>query len=72
MKELKYPIITFLSIFLIISFAGNSYSWNDETHIAIAKVTWYAKWFNATGADMAKLKAGKKERYNQTTKLRNN
>ena len=64
MKELKYPIITFLSIFLIISFAGNSYSWNDETHIAIAKVTGYAKWFNATGADMAKLKAGKIESLN--------
>ena len=48
-------------MFFIASFTGNAYPWNDETHIAIAKVTGYAKWFNATGADMAKLKAGKIE-----------
>ena len=48
-------------MFFIASFTGNAYPWNDETHIAIAQVTGYAKWFNATGADMAKLKAGKIE-----------
>ena len=64
MKKAKYPIITLLSIFLVISFAGNSYPWHDETHIAIAKATGYKKWFNATGADMAKLKAGKIEKQN--------
>jgi len=64
MKKVKYPIITLLTVFFIISFAGNSYPWHDETHIAIAKTTGYKKWYNATGADMAKLKAGRKERYN--------
>jgi hypothetical protein len=64
MKKTKYPIITFLTFFFLISFAGNSYSWNDETHIAIAKAAGYYKWFNATGADMAKLKAGKVESLN--------
>ena len=34
----------------------NSFAWNDETHISIAKAAGYRKWFNATGADMAKLK----------------
>jgi hypothetical protein len=34
------------------------WAWHDETHIAIAKVAGYAKWYNATGADMAKIKAG--------------
>lgn len=57
-------IITLLSIFFVISFSGNSYPWHDETHIAIAKATGYKKWYNATGADMAKLKAGRKERLN--------
>ena len=51
-------------MFFIASFTGNAYPWNDETHIAIAKITGYAKWFNASGADMAKLKAGKKESLN--------
>jgi hypothetical protein len=51
-------------MFFIASFTGNAYPWHDETHIAIAKVTGYAKWFNATGADMAKLKAGKIEKLN--------
>jgi len=31
-------------------------AWNDETHISIAKAAGYHKWYNATGADMAKLK----------------
>jgi hypothetical protein len=64
MDKSKHFIITLLSFFLVISFAGNSYPWHDETHIAIAKATGYKKWYNATGADMAKLKAGRKERLN--------
>jgi hypothetical protein len=64
MKAIKYPIITLLTAFFITSFAGNSYSWHDEIHIAIAKASGYKKWYNATGADMAKLKAGNVERLN--------
>jgi len=64
MKKANFPIVILLSIFFVINFAGNSYSWHDETHIAIAKATGYKKWYNATGADMAKLKAGKIEKLN--------
>jgi hypothetical protein len=64
MKKAKYSIITLLAVFFVISFAGDSYPWHDETHIAIAKATGYKKWYNATGADMAKLKAGNVERLN--------
>ena len=64
MNKTRYPIITLLAVIFIVSFTGNSYPWHDETHIAIAKVTGYKKWFNATGADMAKLKTGRKERFN--------
>ena len=64
MKKTKYPTISFLAVFFIASFTGNSYAWHDETHIAIAKVTGYKKWYNATGADMAKLKAGNIEKLN--------
>jgi hypothetical protein len=64
MKKATCPIVILLSIFFVISFAGNSYSWHDETHIAIAKATGYKKWYNATGADMAKLKAGSIEKRN--------
>ena len=39
----------------------NSSAWNDETHLAIAKAAGYYKWFNAAGADMIKIKAGKIE-----------
>ena len=60
----KYSIITLLSIFFIASFTGNSFPWHDEIHIAIAKATGYKKWYNATGADMAKLKAGDLEEQN--------
>ena len=64
MKKTKYPIIPLLTVFFIVSFTGILYSWHDETHIAIAKATGYKKWFNATGADMAKLKAGDIEKLN--------
>lgn len=64
MKKTKSPLIIFLAIFFLTGFSANSYSWNDETHIAITKVTGYKKWYNATGADMAKLKAGKIEELN--------
>ena len=64
MIKTKYLTIPLLAVFFIASFTGNSYSWYDETHIAIAKATGYKKWFNATGADMAKLKAGRIEKLN--------
>ena len=64
MKKSKYLSITLLSILFVISFTANSYPWHDETHIAIAKAAGYKKWYNATGADMAKLKAGKIEKLN--------
>ena len=64
MKKTKYLTIPLLTVIFIVSFTGNSYPWHDETHIAIAKATGYKKWFNATGADMAKLKAGDTEKLN--------
>ena len=58
--------VSILALMLLITLASfeSAKAWHDETHIAIAKVTGYKKWFNATGADMAKLKAGKIERHN--------
>jgi len=67
MKKAKYPIITLLSIFIVIVTVGNSYSWHDETHVAIAKAAGYKKWFNAAGADMLKIKTGYTERLNHYT-----
>ena len=64
MKKTKYAIVTVLTIFIVCVFAGNSYPWQDETHIAIAKAAGYKKWFNAAGADMLKIKAGFKEKFN--------
>ena len=45
--------------FVLLPCAG--WTWHDETHIAIAKVVHYHKWYNAAGADMAKVKAGNSE-----------
>jgi len=39
-------------------------AWFDETHVAVAKAAGYAKWFNACGPDMIKLKMGDRERHN--------
>jgi hypothetical protein len=67
MKKAKYPIITLLTILIVIVVVGDSYSWHDETHVAIAKAAGYKKWFNAAAADMLKIKAGYKERLNHYT-----
>jgi hypothetical protein len=54
----------FIAVLLLIIFPALSFAWHDETHLAIAKAANYKKWFNATGADMAKIKAGDKEKHN--------
>jgi hypothetical protein len=36
-------------------------AWFDETHLAVAKAAGYRKWFNAAGADIARVKAGRRE-----------
>lgn len=53
----------FIPIFIgiITATARTSTAWNDETHLAIAKAAGYYKWYNAAGADMIKIKAGKIE-----------
>jgi hypothetical protein len=56
---------TLAAVFLLVPLSPDfSRAWHDETHIAIAKVAGYYKWFNACGADMAKLKAGEIEAHN--------
>jgi hypothetical protein len=42
-------------------YPSSSSAWFDETHLAIAKVAGYQKWFNAAGPDVAKIKMGDKE-----------
>jgi hypothetical protein len=63
MKWFRYKGWVILAILFIV-FPTYGWSWYDETHIAIAKAAGYYKWFNATGADMAKIKAGKIEAHN--------
>jgi hypothetical protein len=50
--------------FVILTCPNSASAWHDETHVAILKVAGYEKWFNGTGADMAKIKAGKIEAHN--------
>jgi hypothetical protein len=66
MKKTRYPINILFTVFFVISFTGNSYSWNDETHLAIAKSAGYRKWYNSVGADMTRLKAGEIESLNHS------
>jgi hypothetical protein len=58
------------ALFSLFAFAFLSYypvpseGWFDETHVAIAKVAGYSKWFNAVGPDMIKEKMGDREGHN--------
>jgi hypothetical protein len=55
--------IVFLLPILNVS-AGTSLAWYDQTHLAIAKAAGYEHWYNAAGADLAKIKAGSIEERN--------
>lgn len=57
-------LTTYLLTLFFLTLPASGWAWHDETHIAIAKVAGYYKWFNATGADMAKIKAGNVESKN--------
>ena len=41
-----------------------AYGWYDKTNVSIAKAAGYDRWFNAVGADIAKIKAGNIEALN--------
>jgi hypothetical protein len=43
-----------IQFFLIVFFDSPAHAWVDETHIAVAKVAGYPKYFNACGQDMIK------------------
>jgi hypothetical protein len=60
---MKKYLCLFALLFIIL-FPLTARGWHDETHLAIAKVAGYQKWYNACGADMAKLKAGAVEAHN--------
>jgi len=58
MNNYMLNIRIFIVAFILIASAGPASAWHDETHIAVAKVAGYWKWYNAAGADMIKIKAG--------------
>jgi len=65
MRLPKHKIFTGIIIFLSLFFYSTpSYPWHNQTHIAVAKTSGYEHWYNAIGADMAKIKAGDLEKYN--------
>ncbi len=57
----RTSVIIFL---LALSYASTVFGWHDETHLAVAKAAGYYKWYNAAGADIAKIKAGPIEKNN--------
>ena len=64
MGKVRMYSVTVFAITIFVLFPNVSSAWHDETHIAVAKRAGYIKWFNACGADMAKLKAGDRESHN--------
>jgi hypothetical protein len=56
-------IVIYLSSLLVLQF-HEAFGWHDETHLAVAKAAGYDKWYNATGADITKIKAGSIEKNN--------
>jgi hypothetical protein len=66
MPPLKKNIIIAIALLLSITVHSqdNAFGWHDETHLSVAKAAEYKKWYNAAGADMAKIKADRIERNN--------
>src|SRR5689334_6682695 len=63
MKRHILTVFCFLCSTLSLSVSPGQ-AWHDETHLAVAKAAGYAKWYNAAGPDVAKEKAGERERRN--------
>jgi hypothetical protein len=63
-KLIRRTLSAVLALLIVILGAGGAGAWFDETHLAIAKAAGYGKWFNAAGADIARIKAGRREGYN--------
>lgn len=62
MRALHYSIrLTLYWLVFSLLLAGTAFGWHDKTHLAVAKAAGYRSWYNAAGADMAKLKAGNTE-----------
>lgn len=61
MRAFKILVLAIVVTWLL---TGFSHAWHDETHIAIARAAGYSRWYNVTGADMAKIKAGRVEAHN--------
>jgi hypothetical protein len=65
MKVMKRKITVPAAIICLLLFLHSSaYGWYDKTHISIAQAAGYDRWFNAVGADIAKIKAGNIEACN--------
>ena len=64
MNKLPFIFLMICPLLFILYTGGNSYSWDDKTHLAIAKASGYFRWYNAAAADLAKIKAGDLEAYN--------
>lgn len=62
MKRLQGAAVAGWCLFFML--AGGAFGWHDETHLAVAKAAGYAKWYNAAGPDIAKVKAGNAEQKN--------
>jgi len=60
--SVKYILSVLTTLTIVFPIA--SLAWHDEPHLSIAKVAGYSKWYNACGADMARLKAGDREKHN--------
>lgn len=64
MKMPRIKLLVIYICFLLIVQFQEAFGWHDETHLAVAKAAGYDKWYNATGADITKIKAGGIEKYN--------
>lgn len=58
LKQIVFIILLPLFIF------AQAFAWHDETHLSVAKAAGYTKWYNAAGADIAKIKSDRIERNN--------
>jgi len=63
MKYVKFKLAIVLSFFLL--FALQAQAWHDHTHLSICKAAGFDMWYHCAGPDIAKIKAGNIESYNQ-------
>lgn len=62
MSKVRKSVVA--AVLFYLAGSGPALAWHDQTHLAVSQAAGYDRWYNSTGADVAKEKAHNVEGFN--------